>query len=322
VFLTHIGGNLMSQPDSNSGLRRWLWILALLLLLLLIGILYLLLNRPTCPACPVTVVTATQVAMEPSDTPTALPITPTATATPTPATPEEPTPEIIDGNTGEREGGGTGVDDSLPPKGDEVPPLDGDGTKPEAGEVQPGDTTDLVDRYGDEAKPEGQQLPGTSGGIPMAPNPLPPATGRYAQLSFTMTETDVRPDVMQTLPGTLPISPILRGEILYVVYAQGEEQPIFVGTFFDPLVAYGTIQDDRGHSVTQFESGSAIISLPVELTDPAAMVQATIAFYRLDPSLQDSTVVSIDNLGVLLENATLISRLAAENLIPLLRQEG
>lgn len=309
----------MSQADSSSGLRRWLWILALLLLLLLIGILYLLLNRPTCPSCPVTVVTATQVAMEPSHTPTDLPITPT----PTPATPEEPTPEIIDGNTGERPGGGNGNDDSLPPKGDEVPPLDGEaGTKPAAEEVQPGDTRELVDRYGDEAKPEGELVPGTTGGIEMVPNPVEAPRGRYAQLSFTMTENDVRPDMIQTLPGTLPISPILRGEMLYVIYAQGDEQPIYVGTFFDPLVAYGTIQDDRGHSVTRFESGSAIIPLPQELTDPAAMVQATIVFYRLDPSLQDSTVVSIENLETLLANATLISRLAAENLIPLLRQEG
>jgi hypothetical protein len=316
----------MNQPDSSSGLRRWLWILALLLLLLFIGILYLLLNRPSCPSCPVTVVTATQVAMEPSHTPTALPITPTAsaTATPTPATPEEPTPEIIDGNTGERPGGGNGNDDSLPPKGDEVPPLDGEaGTKPVAEEVQPGDTRELVDRYGDEAKPEGNvDASGTTGGVVMVPNPVEAPRGRYAQLSFTMTENEVRPDIIQTLPGTLPISPILRGEILYVIYAQGDEQPIYVGTFFDPLVAYGTIQDDRGHSVVRFESGSASISLPQELTDPQAMVQATIVFYRLDPSLQDSTVVSIDNLETLLANATLISRLAAENLIPLLRQEG
>ena len=309
----------MSQADSSSGLRRWLWILALLLLLLLIGIVYLLLNRPTCPSCPVTVVTATQVAMEPSHTPTALPITPT----PTPATPEEPTPEIIDGNTGERPGSGNGNDDSLPPKGDEVPPLDGEaGTKPVAEEVQPGDTRELVDRYGDEAKPEGELVPGTTGGIEMVPNPVEAPRGRYAQLSFTMTENDVRPDTIQTLPGTLQISPILRGEMLYVIYAEGDERPIYVGTFFDPLVAYGTIVDDRGHSTVRLESGSAIIPLPQELTDPAAMVQATIVFYRLDPSIQDSTVVSIDNLETLLANATLISRLAAENLIPLLRQEG
>jgi hypothetical protein len=310
----------MTQTDSSSNLRRWLWILALLLLLLLIGILYLLLNRPTCPSCPVTVVTATQVVMEPSHTPTALPITPTFIPTLVP--PGEVTPDVIDGNQGERRGGDP-VNDSLPPKGDEVPPLDGEaGTKPEADNVQPGDTADLVDRYGDEAKPEGELVTGTTGGIVMLPNPTAVPDGRYARLSFTMTETDVRPDMMQTLPGSLQVSPILRGEMLYVVYAQGDEQPIYVGTFFDPLVAYGTIQDDRGHSVVRFESGSAAINLPVELTDPAAMVQATIVFYRLDPSLQDSTLVSVDNLETLLANAQVITRLSAENLIPLLREEG
>jgi hypothetical protein len=236
--------------------------------------------------------------------------------TPTPTAEEE---SVIEGDTSEREGNVVTPNFELPNKGDDVLPLEGlEGDKPLPEEVQTYETDELIQQYGDEAKGQPEDIDPITDGTKREIDPSV-SESEYGRLVFTITPDAITLTDSVVLDGALlPVESIM-GDILFIIFQ--DERPIFVGTFPDPLLAIGFPQDNEGHSYSQLEESSFVISVPNELIDRDVRASSRIEFYRLDPSLSSETPVTVENVRILIETSELIAEIDNEALLNVFSSE-
>lgn len=226
-----------------------------------------------------------------------------------------PTEEVVEGNTGPKEGDNEGVNPDLPIKDDgNVPPIDGpEGDKVTADEVILGDPDQLQEQFGDQAKPATGDMDGITEDTPRMDLTPEPSDQNYGRIRFNMTTTSIEPERFLSVEGRLQASQTIDGEILYVVYLNDEVS--YLGTFLDPLQAVGFPQADEGHSYSSSESGSFMISLPQELLNNETLAQTQIEFYRLSPDLDLTTALVSDNVPSLIEQSERLAVIDGEQLL-------
>jgi hypothetical protein len=227
--------------------------------------------------------------------------------------------EVVMGNTDPKEGDLTTPDPNLPTKGQDVPPIGGAaGDKPDAASVEPGNPQDLVDRYGDQAKPETGDLPGVTDPTPKDEITPTPGDVFYGRLRFTITDAgDLRPENLMRVEGDIQPPSALMGDLLAVIYL--DEQPIFYETIADPLESIGFPQADEGHSYGTQTEGTILLSLPPSLVgETRALVNARIEIYRLGQTIPSDTPLTAENLPSLIEQSTLFGSITGDEILRLL----
>jgi hypothetical protein len=277
---------MMTEVQRTRSYRPLILLFALLIVLLLLLILFLL-NRP-CDKCD-------QVVVTPGGE------------------------EVVMGNTDPKEGDLTTPDPNLPTKGQDVPPIGGSaGDKPDTGSVEPGNPQDLVDRYGDQAKPETGDLPGVTDPTPKDEITPTPSDVSYGRLRFTITDAgELRPENLMSVEGDVQPPAVLMGDLLAVIYL--DEQPVFYETFADPLVSIGFPQGDEGHSYGTQSEGTILLSLPPSLVgENRALANARIEIYRLGPTIPSDTPLTAENLPALVEQSTLFGSITGDEILRLL----
>jgi hypothetical protein len=232
--------------------------------------------------------------------------------------------EVIPGQTGPKTGDQTLPNPDLPAKGDDVGPIGGEaGDKPAVDLVQPGDPGELVERYGDQAKPETDPIaPGADPNNPKVTLEPPRGDVTYGRLRLTLTsQGELRAENLTSIEGDIQPPTVLMGELLAVIYL--DEQPVYYETFADPLVAIGFPQADEGHSYGNQTEGTILVSLPPRLmSDRDALLKTRLEIYRLDSSIAFDTPLTADTLPNLIERSQLISRITGEELAGQLDQRS
>jgi hypothetical protein len=206
---------------------------------------------------------------------------------------------------------------SLPSKGEAAGPINaagGEKSSPEKVAIQaPGS------RYaaGDPSAKAPPTVPMLGQGAKQAGTREP--EGRYARVTFKLTPEGATPVNMDILPGQLIPSQTIDGDMLYVVTL--DDEPVFTGTFRDPLVAVGLPQEaDQGYSVTPLDEGYFAVSIPEETLTRDMLALTNITMYRIDPTVPYTYTLNRDTVGELFTRSTPVAQVDGSSLIGLLDQ--
>ena len=232
--------------------------------------------------------------------------------------------EIIVGNTGPKGGRARPENPFAPEKGEF---RQWTSTNPGAPEKSSGVT--LFDQSEEVVGPEAGIRPTNPKGVanakeiasrgPKREKPEPPSTESHGWLRLHVTATDISLQNLLFIPGPLQPSTTIDGPYLFVVRVRGDV--VQGGSFLDPLIAHNYRPGDEPHGVLSRDQGTAHISVTSDILEPATLAKTRFEFYRLGPSIQYTTPLTLATLPDLIARSTLIDVVNGQEVMPFVTQQ-